>query len=39
MRLSRSELAMRTMERKEPGEWFKFLAWAATQKANRQQEK
>lgn len=35
----KAEKAMRHVEKHEPGEWFKFLAWAALQKANRQQEK
>lgn len=30
---------MAYMQKHEPGEWFRFLAWAAVQKANRQQEK
>ena len=37
--LDRVYQRMTYTQKHEPGEWFKFLAWAATQKANRQQEK
>ncbi len=39
MYLDRVHQRMAKMEKHEPGEWFKFLAWAAVQKASRQQEK